>query len=193
MIITVATGNTHKLIEMQQINPFKEIILTKINGEFNPEENGTTFEENAYIKAREASLITKGYAFADDSGLCVDALNGAPGLHTARYAPTQAEKISKMLKELQNIPFEKRTAKFICNIVLTDKYGNIVHKTSGKVEGYIAQKAAGCGGFGYDPIFFIPKYNMTIAELPDGEKNKISHRANALIPMLKYIKENIIT
>lgn len=193
MIITVATGNTHKLIEMQQINPFKEIILTKINGEFNPEENGTTFEENAYIKAREASLITKGYAFADDSGLCVDALNGAPGLHTARYAPTQAEKISKMLTELKNIPFEKRTAKFICNIVLTDKYGNIVHKTSGQVEGYIAQQAAGCGGFGYDPIFFIPKYNMTIAELPDGEKNKISHRANALIPMLKYIKENIIT
>lgn len=192
MIITVATGNSHKLIEMQQINPYKEIFLTKIDGEFDPTENGTTFEENAFIKAKEASLITKGYAFADDSGLCVDALNGAPGIHTARYASTQQEKIEKILRELQNIPFEKRTARFICSMVLTDKEGNIVHKTNGKIEGYIAQKATGCGGFGYDPIFFIPKYSKTIAELPDGEKNKISHRANALLPMLSYIKDNII-
>jgi len=191
MIITVATGNEHKLGEMSEINPYKEIVLKKVDGKFDPEENGTTFEENAFIKAREASLIVKGYAFADDTGLCVDYLNGAPGLHTARYAPTQEEKIKKLLKALDGVPFEKRSARFICSMVLTDKDGNIVHKTTGKIEGYIATQAAGCGGFGYDPIFYVPAYEKTIAELPDGEKNKISHRANALIPMMKFIKENL--
>lgn len=192
MIITVATGNPNKLIEISEINPFKEITLKKVDGNFNPDENGSTFEENAYIKAKSASLIVKGYAFADDTGLCVDALNGGPGLHTARYAPTQEEKIEKILNALKGIPFKNRTARFICNMVLTDKDGAIIHKTIGKVEGYIAEKAAGCGGFGYDPVFFIPEYNKTIAELPEGEKNKISHRAKALIPMLEYIKNNLL-
>lgn len=191
MIITVATGNAHKLGEMSEINPYKEIILKKIDGIFEPDENGDTFEQNAYIKAREASLIVKDYAFADDTGLCVDFLNGAPGLYTARYAPTQEAKIARILKELNGVPFEKRTARFICCMVLTDKDGNTVHKTTGKIEGYIAEKAAGCGGFGYDPIFYLPDYKKTIAELPGGEKSKISHRANALIPMMKFIKENI--
>ena len=192
MIITVASGNKHKIEEMNGINPFKNILLKKIEGDFNPDENGDTFEENAYIKAKEASLIVKDYAFADDTGLCVDYLNGAPGLHTARYAPTQAEKIAKILKALGGVPFEKRTARFICCMVLTDKNGNIVHKTTGKIEGYIAEKQAGCGGFGYDPVFYVPEYKMTIAELPDGEKNKISHRANALIPMMEFINNNLI-
>lgn len=187
MIITVASGNSHKVEEMNDINPFKEIILKKIDGDFEPVEDGKTFEENAIIKAREASLIVHDYALADDTGLCVDALNGAPGLHTARYAPTQEEKIKKLLTTLDGVPFEKRTARFICNMILTDKDGNVVHKTVGKIEGYIAEKAAGCGGFGYDPIFYVKEYGMTIAELPDGEKNKISHRYNALHPMLEYI------
>ena len=192
MIITVASGNAHKVEEMNGINPFKDIVLKKIDGDFDPDENGTTFEENAFIKAKEASLIVNNYAFADDTGLCVDFLNGAPGLHTARYAPTQDAKIEKLLKELEGVPLEKRTARFICCMVLTDKDGNIVHKTTGKIEGYIAEKRAGCGGFGYDPIFYLPEYKMTIAELPDGEKNKISHRANALVPMMKFIHENFI-
>lgn len=189
MIITVATGNEHKLGEMSAINPFKDIILKKIDGNFNPEENGTTFEENAYIKAKAASLIVKDYAIADDTGLCVDYLDGAPGLYTARYAPTQEEKIKKLLNALNGVPFEKRTARFVCCMVLTDENGDIIHKTTGKIEGYIALQAAGCGGFGYDPIFYVPNYEKTIAELPDGEKNKISHRANALIPMMKFIEE----
>lgn len=187
MIITVASGNAHKIEEMNGINPFKAIILKKIDGKFDPIEDGKTFEENAIIKAKAASLIVKDYALADDTGLCVDALNGLPGLHTARYAPTQEEKIAKLLNELKGVPFEKRTARFICNMVLTDKNGNVVYKTEGKIEGFIAEKAAGCGGFGYDPIFYVKKYDMTLAELPDGEKNKISHRYNALYPMLKYI------
>lgn len=191
MIITVASGNPHKVEEMNGINPFKDIVLKKIGGEFDPVEDGETFEENAIIKAKEASLIVKDYALADDTGLCVDALDGAPGLHTARYAPTQEEKIKKLLSALDGVPFEKRTARFICCMVLTDKDGNVVHKTVGKVEGYIAEKPAGCGGFGYDPIFYVPEYGMTLAELPDGEKNKISHRFNALHPMLKFVSENL--
>lgn len=187
MIITVASGNPHKVEEMSGINPFKDIVLKKIEGDFDPVEDGKTFEENAIIKAKAASLIVKDFALADDTGLCVDALNGAPGLHTARYAPTQEEKIKKLLAALDGVPFEKRTARFICCMVLTDKDGNVVHKTVGKVEGYIAEKAAGCGGFGYDPIFYVPKYGMTLAELPDGEKNKISHRFNALVPMLEFV------
>lgn len=194
MIITVATGNSHKVEEMNGINPFKDILLKKIDGDFDPIEDGETFEENAIIKAKAASLIVNNYALADDTGLCVDALNGAPGLHTARYAPTQEEKIAKLLAALDGIPFEKRTARFICNMVLTDKNRNIVYKTQGKIEGYIAEKSAGCGGFGYDPIFYVPERKMTLAELPDGEKNKISHRYNALIPMLKFIslQKNIL-
>lgn len=187
MILTVASGNLHKVEEMNGINPFKEIVLKKIDGNFDPIEDGETFEENAIIKAKAASLIVKDFALADDTGLCVDALDGAPGLHTARYAPTQEEKIKKLLKALDGVPCEKRTARFICNMVLTDKDGNVVHKTVGKIEGFIAEKSAGCGGFGYDPIFYVEKYGMTLAELPDGEKNKISHRFNALLPMLKYI------
>ena len=187
MIITVASGNPHKVEEMSGINPFKDIVLKKIEGDFDPVEDGKTFEENAIIKAKAASLIVKDFALADDTGLCVDALNGAPGLHTARYAPTQEEKIKKLLAALDGVPFEKRTARFICCMVLTDKDGNVVHKTVGKVEGYIAEKAAGCCGFGYDPIFYVPKYGMTLAELPDGEKNKISHRFNALVPMLEFV------
>ncbi len=192
MIITVATGNKHKLEEISLINPYKEIVLKSVDGHFDPIENGADFEENAYIKAKEASLIVKDYAFADDTGLCVDYLNGAPGLHTARYAPTQEGKIAKLLNALKDVPEDKRTARFVCNMVLTDKNGNIVHKTFGKIEGRISLEPAGCGGFGYDPIFFVPKYGMTLAELQDGEKNKISHRANALIPMLNFIKQNLI-
>ena len=170
MIITVASGNPHKVEEMNGINPFKNIVLKKIEGEFDPVEDGKTFEENAIIKAKAASLIVKDFALADDTGLCVDALNGAPGLHTARYAPTQDEKIKKLLVALDGVPFEKRTARFICCMVLTDKNGNVVHKTVGKVEGYIAEEAAGCGGFGYDPIFYVPEFGRTTAELSEEEK-----------------------
>ena len=188
MIITVGTENPHKLQEINEINPYKDIVLKIVEGEFSPDENGNTFEENAYIKAREASLTVNGYAFADDTGLCVEALNGNPGLYTARYAPTQDEKINKLLSELEGVPFEKRGAKFICSMVLTDKNGNLIHKTEGIMEGYIAERRCGNGGFGYDPIFYLPEYKMTVAELPDGIKNRISHRAKALMSMLDFIK-----
>jgi len=191
MIITVATGNPHKLEEIKEINPYKDIDLKIVEGEFSPVENGKNFAENAFIKAKLASELSSGYSFADDTGLCVDALDGRPGLYTARYAPTQDEKIAKLLSELRDIPFEKRTARFICSMALTDKNGNLIYKTEGIMEGYIAEKRGGKGGFGYDPIFYLSEYKMTVAELPDGVKNTVSHRAKALIPMLEFIRTNL--
>lgn len=191
MIITVATGNPHKLEEIKEINPYKNIDLRLVDGDFSPVENGKTFADNAFIKAGLASKISSGYSFADDTGLCVDALGGRPGLYTARYAPTQDEKIAKLLSELKDVPFEKRTARFICAMALTDKDGNLIYKTEGIMEGYIAEERCGTGGFGYDPVFYLSEYEMTVAELPDGVKNTVSHRAKALIPMMEFIRDNL--
>ena len=190
--IILATSNPHKLEEINSINKSSDIIFDVVKGDFTPEETGKTFTENAIIKAQEASRIMKTYCLADDSGLCVDALEGRPGIHSARYADTQKQKISKLLNELKEVPFEKRTAHFTCAMVLTDGNGKIIHEEEGKVFGFIDCEAKGTNGFGYDPIFYLPEYNQTIAELPEKIKNTISHRANALIPMLKWINENLL-
>ena len=190
--IVLATSNPHKLEEINAINTNKNIVFDVVNGEFNPDETGKDFKENALIKAQEASKIMKTYCLADDSGLCVDVLEGRPGIHSARYASTQKEKIEKLLDEMKDVPYDWRGAHFICSMVLTDKNGNLIHAETGKVFGYIDDEPKGTNGFGYDPIFFIPKYNKTIAELPEEIKNTISHRANALTPMLKWIEENLI-
>lgn len=190
--IIIATSNPHKLDEINKINTNKNIIFDVVEGEFNPDENGKTFIENALIKAREAAKIMHAYCLADDSGLCIDALEGAPGIHSARYADTQTEKISKVLNELKMVPYDYRTAHFTCAMVLVDKNGNELHKEEGKVFGYIDDSPKGTNGFGYDPIFFVPKYDKTMAELPEETKNEISHRSNALRPMLEWIEENLL-
>ena len=189
--IILATSNPHKLEEINAINKNPEIVFDVVQGDFNPVENGKNFMENAIIKAQEASKIMNTYCLADDSGLCVDALNGRPGIYSARYAPTQKEKIEKLLKELNQVPQEKRQAHFTCAMALVNSKGEILHTQEGRVEGFIGYEAKGTNGFGYDPIFYVPEYKQTIAELPEEIKNKISHRANALIPMLKWIEENI--
>lgn len=189
--IILATSNPHKLEEINAINKNPNIIFDVIQGEFNPDETGLNFVENATIKAKEAAKITKTYCLADDSGLCVDVLGGRPGIHSARYADTQQEKIQKLLKELDGIEFEKRTAHFTCAMVLVNKDGNVIHTEEGRVNGFISDISKGVNGFGYDPIFFVPEYNKTIAELPIDVKNNISHRSNALRPMLKWIDKNI--
>lgn len=190
--IILATSNPHKLEEINAINTNPDIVFDVIKGEFTPEENGADFKENAEIKAIEASKITKSYCLADDSGLCVDALQGRPGIHSARYAATQKEKIEKLLNEMKDVPYDYRTAHFNCTMVLTDENAKPVHIETGKVYGYIDDAPKGTNGFGYDPIFFLTDYDKTMAELPESEKNKISHRANALKPMLKWIEENLI-
>ena len=128
---------------------------------------------------------------ADDSGLCVDALEGRPGIHSARYAQSQNDKIEKLLGEMKDVPYDWRQAHFVCSMVLVDGNGSLVHSQEGKVFGFIDDSPKGKNGFGYDPIFFLPEYDKTIAELPENVKNSISHRANALKPMLKWIEENL--
>ena len=189
--IVLATSNPHKLDEINAINNNCEIVFDVINGNFDPEENGKNFVENATIKAVCGSKVSNSYCLADDSGLCVDALDGRPGIFSARYADSQQEKIEKLLAELKDIPKEKRTAHFTCAMVLTSPNGEVLHIEEGRVDGYIDFERKGENGFGYDPIFFVPKYNKTMAELPEEVKNSISHRANALMPMLKWINENL--
>ncbi len=190
--IILATSNPHKLEEINAINTNPEIVFDVIKNDFNPYENGKTFKDNALIKAKEAAKITKTYCLADDSGLCVDALAGEPGIYSARYAPTQKEKIEKLLNELKGVPYDFRGAHFTCAMVLVDENQNPIHSEEGKVFGYIDDTPKGTNGFGYDPVFFVPEYDKTIAELPEEIKNTISHRAKALKPMLKWIEENLL-
>lgn len=191
--IILATSNPHKLEEINAINKNPEIVFDVVKGDFDPVEDGVQFKDNALIKAKEAAKIMKTYCLADDSGLCVDALEGRPGIHSARYADTQKEKIEKLLAEMKDVPYDWRNAHFVCSMALVDANGNLLHAQEGKVFGYIDDSPKGENGFGYDPIFFVPEYNKTIAELPEEVKNNISHRANALKPMLKWIEENLIS
>lgn len=192
--IVLATSNPHKV---EEINAIIKVLVEGLGVEFvlpddgfDPEENGKTFEENALIKAIEANKITKMPTLADDSGLCVDALGGAPGIYSARYAGTQAEKIQKLLLELKDVPKGNRGAKFVCAMVLLDKDGRILFSDRGECLGEIGFEAKGTNGFGYDPIFVVNGENLTMAELPEDEKNKISHRGLALQKLIKFIQTN---
>lgn len=189
MKITLATANAHKLKEMQEIcqNCGIEFVLPKDG--FNPIENGSTFEENSLIKAKEAYRVSKGYCLADDSGLCVNALNGAPGLFSARYAGSQDEKIKKLLDELKNKT--DRTAKFVCCMTLLGNNGEILFQTTEECKGTIVKERNGTNGFGYDPIFQVENYDKTMAQLSDKEKNSISHRAKALKKVINYVNNSI--
>ena len=145
-------------------------------------EMGDTYAANALLKAAFACRATGLTTVADDSGLEVDALGGHPGLHTARYAgpnATNAERWAKLLAELKDVPWEKRTARFRCTVALAapDREPRVF---DGVCEGFIAFAPSGSGGFGYDPIFFMPEHNCTMAELSDDVKNQISHRARAV-------------
>ena len=182
-----ATNNKHKLEEISAI--LKELDIEIISLEqagidIEVEETGDTFIENALIKAREVAKLTDMAVISDDSGLEVFSLKGEPGVKSARYSGTEGEhkdknNNKKLLKELENVPFEDRGARF-CSViaaVLTDGT-NIT--AEGYVYGKIGYEEKGCHGFGYDPLFIVDSYDQTMAELSPDEKNKISHRANAL-------------
>ena len=186
MKIVFATGNPHKLDEINEISKGSGIEFVLPPDDFNPVEDGTTFEENSYKKAKEANRVSGMISLADDSGLCVNALNGAPGLYSARYAGTQQEKIDKILKELE--PYKDRSAKFVCVMTLLDAQGNILHVSKGECHGSIALSRSGKNGFGYDPVFIVGDGDFTMADLSEEEKNEISHRGRALRDMLNFIK-----
>ncbi len=191
--IALGTSNPHKLEEINdmlaEFHP-ESIEFVLVNGDFNPEENGKTFEENSFIKAKEAAKIMGIPALADDTGLCVEALDGRPGIHSARYAPDQKSKIEKLLEEMKDVPEEKRQAYFICTMTLVAPDGQILHTQTGRIDGYIGTSPSGEHGFGYDPLFFIPGLNKTMADMTLKEKNTLSHRARALKPMIEWITKN---
>jgi len=189
MEIALGTGNEHKVFEINEIvkGVNKNIVFVLPKGEFNPVEDGSTFEENSLIKAREGARLSGMLTLADDSGLCIDALNGAPGLYSARYAGTQDEKIARILKELDGK--EDRKAKFVCCMTLVDKDGNVVHTTRGECHGHIIKERKGTNGFGYDPVFMPDGFDITLAEMSEDGKNAISHRGRALVKMLDFIKD----
>lgn len=184
--IVLASGNSGKLREIQAVLDAQRFTLVK-QSELNvPDvpETGTTFVENAIIKARHAAKITGLPALADDSGIEVDALQGAPGVYSARYAGTHGEddaNNAKLLEELKNVSNEQRTARFQCVIVFMRHADDPMPVIcEGTWEGLILQELSGANGFGYDPLFFVPTHKCSSAELDPAEKNRISHRAQAL-------------
>lgn len=186
--IVLATQNEHKMFEMNLIaQPFNIEFVLPNTDKFNPEETGETFYENAYIKALEASKVSEGTLFlADDSGLCVDFLDGAPGIKSARYADSTENRITKLLDALKDA--KDRSAKFVCALVLVDKKGNVLHSSEGVCKGKIDFEKKGINGFGYDPVFIVDKLNRTMAQLSEDEKNLYSHRGRALLDMLIWLK-----
>lgn len=196
MKILLATLNQGKVRELRELLVDEEIevlSLLDIPDWEDVEENGVTFAENAAIKAREAVRRTGLISLADDSGLEVDALEGAPGVYSARYAgePKNDERnTDKLLQLLEMIPEDKRTARFRCALVMSSPFGE-EYLTEGAVEGRIVTQRRGSDGFGYDPVFYLPGFARTMAELTLTEKNTLSHRAQAfrkVIPILRTLK-----
>ncbi|WP_083197759.1 XTP/dITP diphosphatase [Thermoclostridium stercorarium] len=182
--LIIASGNSGKIKEIKEILadlPLNVVSMKELGIDIKFEEIGATFSENALIKAKTLSGVVDGIVMADDSGLEIDFLNGAPGIFTARFAgenTSQEEKNIKIINLLKGIEKKYRTARFVCAIAIVSKKINFTVEDS--VEGLIAEEPLGTGGFGYDPIFFVPEYGKTFAELPEEIKNKISHRARAL-------------
>lgn len=192
MRIIFATGNAGKMREIREIMADMEICSMKEAGiSLDIEENGTTFEENAQIKAKAVAACTKDIVLADDSGLEVDYLNKEPGVYSARYLGEDASydiKNQAILDRLKGVPKEQRTARFVCAIaaVLPDGKTLVTRET---IEGYIGECPAGENGFGYDPIFYVDEYHCSTAELTEEQKNEISHRGKALRSMKKLLHE----
>ena len=185
MEIVLASSNKHKVQEINDIVSGTGIKFMLPPEGFDPDETGKTFEENSYIKAIEAWKLSKTWTLADDSGLCIDALDGKPGIYSARYAETPQLRIERVLKEMDGI--ENRNAHFTCAMTLINPEGKIAFKYQGICEGSITNEPYGINGFGYDPIFRLKGRKETMAELSEEEKNKVSHRSVALNAVLDYL------
>ena len=192
--LLVATRNKDKLKELRHLLrdlPFALYDLTAFPGVQTVQETGKTFVENASLKAMGYAAQTRLLTLADDSGLIVDALGGAPGVLSARYAGKSAadgERTTKLLAELSTVQVPKRTARFVSAVAVANSDGKILNVFSGTCEGQIAFAPEGSGGFGYDPIFIPDGYDMTFAELKPQIKNRISHRACALSDAREFLR-----
>lgn len=192
MKIIAATKNKNKLREFGEIlKGFEIISQTEAGIDIDVDETGTTFEENSMLKAKAIFEMTGIPAIADDSGLCVDALGGEPGVYSARYGGEGYDdegRVQLLLKNMKDIPDEKRTARFVCAITLVSAKGIITAR--GECEGKIAYEPKGENGFGYDPVFYVEQFGKTTAEISPEEKNSISHRGKALLLFAEKLKNN---
>jgi XTP/dITP diphosphohydrolase len=190
-LLIVATSNPGKLREMQAYltDPAIDWELSLKPAELEIEETGTTFLENACLKASQVAKALGQWSIADDSGLSVEALGGAPGIYSARYGTTDANRVERLLRELGDS--SDRRAQFVCAVAVARPDGSIALQTEGTCPGEILTAPVGEGGFGYDPIFYVPEAKMSFAEMPPELKHRISHRGRAfeaLLPQLNGLK-----
>ena len=197
MKIVIATRNRHKAVELQTLlhgAGYNAVRLDEIDPDGKipeVEETGTTFKENAFLKAHAIAKATGLPSVADDTGLEVDALGGAPGIFSARYAGencTYEDNVKKLLRELSDVADDRRTARFKTVAVYVHKETEL--SAEGVVEGVITEKAEGVGGFGYDPVFSVLDMKKTYAQLADEEKNRVSHRGKAIRSLIEKLREN---
>ena len=186
--LIIATSNAGKVIEIRSaLGEVEGWTLEPLPAGI-PEvaETGETFLENAAIKARHYSKYVDGLSLADDSGLCVAALGGRPGVHSARYAPDPPSRIVRLLREMESVDDAHRDATFYCALALS-RSGEVIWTVQGEVSGVIARSPSGTSGFGYDPVFLLPELNSTMADLSTEQKNQLSARGKALHELRRYL------
>lgn len=189
--LLVATGNRGKIREYRAVLaalPARLLFLPDLSLPVKVSEEGSTYADNARTKAQAYARLSGLLALADDSGLEVDALGGAPGPRSARYAPgSDSDRLTALLQRLEGVPWEQRTARFRCVVAVATPDGDL-YTAEGVCEGVIAAAPAGEGGFGYDPVFYLPEFGCTMAQLPAATKNRISHRARAVQAVLPLLE-----
>ena len=195
MIVCAASNNAGKLKELRRIleQMGHEVrSLRDLGIDLDPEETGTTFEENSFLKANAVMQATGLPALADDSGIAVDALNGEPGIYSARYGFDEtlddAGRVKLLLHNMEQVPDGQRQAQFVCVITFVTPEGQVI-QARGEVHGEVTREERGEGGFGYDPVFYYPPFGKTLAEVEPERKNEVSHRAKALKIFYEKLKE----
>ena len=195
MKVVLASHNKHKLVEISKITEkfgIELVLQSELGVDIDVEETGKTFEENSYLKAEAVMKATGLPALADDSGIAVDALNGEPGIYSARYGFDESlddwGRLLLLLKNTEHVPDGQRQAQFVCVITMVTPEGQVI-QARGEIHGELTREARGENGFGFDPIFYYPPAGMTTAEMAPEDKNEVSHRGNALKVFYEKMKE----
>ena len=195
MKVVLASKNRHKLEEISKITEkfdMELVLQSELGVDIDVEETGTTFEENSFLKAEAVMKATGLPALADDSGIAVDALNGEPGIYSARYGFDDSlddwGRLELLLKNTEHVPDGQRQAQFVCVITMVTPDGKTI-QARGEIHGELLRAPVGQNGFGYDPIFYYPPYGKSTAEMSPEEKNEVSHRGNALKVFYEKLKE----
>ena len=195
MKVVLASKNKHKLVEISKITEkfgFDLVLQSELGVDIDVEETGTTFEENSLLKAEAVMKATGLPALADDSGIAVDALNGEPGIYSARYGFDESlddwGRLLLLLKNTEHVPDGQRQAQFVCVITMVTPGGEVI-QARGEIHGELTREARGENGFGYDPIFYYPPFGKTTAEMSPEDKNQVSHRGQALRMFYDKMKE----